>query len=76
MEILTLKEVATLLRISESQVRFLTKLPEKEVIPHFQRKEHGRLYFDKKRVLRWWEDFHKPKSVEQKLEELKLIKRK
>ncbi len=77
MDILTLKEVAALLRISKNQVWLLTQLPEKEnPIPHFQRGKGCRLYFDKKRVLRWWEDFHKPPSLEKKLEKIRLIKRK
>ncbi|MDH5466512.1 MAG: helix-turn-helix domain-containing protein [Candidatus Aminicenantes bacterium] len=74
MEIFTLKEVAALLRMSENQVWLLTKLPEKEKpIPHFQRGKNCRCYFDKKRVLRWWEDFHTPKSVEVKNERIRLI---
>jgi len=75
MQILNLKQAAEFLNISTNQLWLLTKLPEKEAIPHFQRKERGRLYFDKKRITDWWLDHHRPKPVEVKIKELSLIRR-
>lgn len=75
MEILNLKQAAKFLNVSENQLWLLTRLPEKDAIPHFQRVRRGRLYFDKEKITDWWLDHHKPKPVQLKLKGLSLINR-
>jgi hypothetical protein len=45
-------------------------------MPHHQRRKGCNIYFDKERVLEWWEKYHHPTPVNLKLERIRLIKRK
>jgi hypothetical protein len=71
MEILTLQEASSFLKISPSTLR---RLCRELSIPHRQH-GRGRIFFDKGRLVDWWMRDHKPEPVELRIKKLKLIRR-
>ncbi len=72
MEILTTKEAALFLKISE---RTLRRWISEFGLPYIQLKKGGRILFKEKEVLDWLDKYQEPMPVHFKLQKLKLIRR-
>jgi excisionase family DNA binding protein len=72
MEILTTKEAARFLKISE---RTLKRWILEYELPYIQLKKRGKILFNKKEILDWLDKYQEPLPVHLKLQRLKLIHR-
>lgn len=70
MEIMTVKEVALMLRYSEGHIR---RMCREAKIPYRQ-SEEGRITFLKEEIERWWMRSHKS-SVDTKIQQFRNLKR-
>jgi excisionase family DNA binding protein len=73
MEIMTFKEAAVFLRISERHLRELVKTSD---IPHRQTGPKARVFFVKDRLIAWWDRASLPLPTELKVERFRLLRRK
>jgi predicted site-specific integrase-resolvase len=56
MEILTVRECADFLKVSQKTLyRYI-----REGLPYNQRYPHGKITFDKSKVIKWWEKYNHP----------------
>jgi excisionase family DNA binding protein len=71
--ILTLPEIAKLLRCSERQVRRLVLF---RGLPFVQFGKWATITFDKDAVIMWWQSFQQPIPLSAKVKSIKLLRRK
>jgi len=67
-EILTIKEVSSMLKFSP---RTIKRLISDDEFPHIQAKKWGSLRFFKSQVIKWLEEHHKPVPMSIKIERIK-----
>lgn len=70
--ILTLPEVAKLLRVSQWTVR---RLIRNDGLPFFQLRKWSSIYFNRDLVLAWWNEHQNPKPGNVRAREIKALRR-
>jgi hypothetical protein len=63
-EIITLREAALLVRLSEA---YLRRLFQSGRVPGWQLKKHGRIFFNKPDLVKWWRRGQSPVGFDYKL---------
>lgn len=70
--VLTLPEVAELLRCSQRQVR---RLIGEHALPFVQFEKYGAMTFSKEAVIEWWASHQLPASLSSKVKSIKSMRR-
>jgi len=70
--IITMPEVANLLRVSQWTVR---RLIREEGLPHVQYRKWSNIYFNRNLVLAWWNEHQQPKPAAVRAREIKSLRR-
>jgi excisionase family DNA binding protein len=70
--IITISEVAQILRVSQWTVR---RLMREEKLPFVQFKKWSNIFFNRELVLRWWNEHQQPKPAVARAREIKALRR-